>query len=47
MPSAKSCDGRGNFASECATAEQAVTPLIDSFAEYDVKNYAEQAALLS
>jgi hypothetical protein len=47
MPSAKSCDGTGEFAPECATAEQAITPLIDSFAKYDVENYVVQAALLS
>jgi hypothetical protein len=46
MPSAASCSGAQN-PSECATAAQAVGPLIASFARYGVTRGSEQAMLLS
>ena len=46
MPKASSCAG-ADQAKECATAKQAVGPLIDSFNKYKVLTAPEQAALLS
>src|SRR5947199_10077851 len=45
-PTSGSC-ANAPIAAECATASQAVTPLISSFATYNITSAAEQAALLS
>ena len=45
-PNAKTCDG-GDFAEECATADQAVPHIVSSFIRYGVTSRAEQAALIS
>lgn len=45
-PTSASCNN-APVAGECATAAQAVSPLIPSFAQYHISSAAEQAALLS
>jgi hypothetical protein len=45
-PTSGSC-ANAPFPAECATASQAVAPLISSFAQYQITTAAEQAALLS
>lgn len=45
-PTSASCSG-APFPSECATASEAVAPLISSFRQYFITTAAEQAALLA
>jgi hypothetical protein len=46
-PSSGTCAGAPLGGAECATAAQAVAPLVSSFATYNVTSAAEQAALLA
>lgn len=45
-PTSASCDG-AKVPAQCATAQQAAGPIIDSFAEYGIVTPGEQAALLA
>ncbi|KAF2118534.1 hypothetical protein BDV96DRAFT_570113 [Lophiotrema nucula] len=45
-PATASCSG-AEYPDECATAEQAVKPITDSFTKYQITTTGEQAALLA
>lgn len=47
VPNAATCDATFPTASECATVDQAIQPLLAGFAKYKITTPQEQAALIS